>query len=57
MDTPPEYVCNADQTGIYCQKLSNHVYVYEANKKGYSGVKQMKDNTRITLVVGASAIG
>ena len=33
------------------------MYDDEANKKGYSGVKQMKDKTYITLMVGTSASG
>ena len=51
VDTIPECVWNADQTGLYYQNLPNSVYVDEANKKDYAGVKQMKYNTRITLMV------
>ena len=52
VDTPPECVYNAYQTGLYCQKLPNRVYVDEANKKDCAGVKQMKYKTGITLMVG-----
>ena len=55
--TPPECVYNADQTGIYYNKLPNCVYGDEANKKDCAGVKQMKDKTLIALMVGTSAIG
>ena len=37
--TPTECVYNIDQTGLYYQKLLNHVYVDEANKRDYAGVK------------------
>ena len=57
LDTPPEFIYNADQNVLYYQNLPNHVYVDESNKKYYSGVKQMKDKTRITLVVGTLASG
>ena len=57
MDTPPECVYNANQTDLYYQNLPNLVYIDEANKKNYAGVKQMKDKTRITLMVGTSAGG
>ena len=50
VDTPPEWIYNADQTGLYYQNFPNHVYVDEANKKDYYGLKQMKDKTRIRLV-------
>ena len=38
-DTPWECIYNAYQTGLYYQKLLNHVYVDEANKRDYAGVK------------------
>ena len=55
--TPSEWVYNTDQTGIYYQNLPNIVYVGEWNKKYYSSVKQMKDKTCITLIVGTLASG
>ena len=55
--TPPEYVYNAYQTGLYYQKTPNRVYVDEANKKNYDCVNQMRDKTRITLMVGTSVSG
>ena len=54
---PPSCVYNADQTGLYYQKLPNRVYVDKAAKKTYAGVKQMKDKTRVTLMVCTSADG
>ena len=55
--TPTECVYNSNQTGLYYQKLPNLVYIYEATKKDYYGVKQMIDKTRITLMVETPAIG
>ena len=55
--TPPEYVYNAYQTGLYYQKTPNRVYVDEANKNDYSGENKMKDKTHITLMVGTSTSG
>ena len=54
---PPSCVYNADQTGLYYQKLPNRVYVDKDAKKTYAGVKQMKDKTRVTLMVCTSADG
>ena len=56
LDTPLECVYNADQTGLYYQKLQNRVYVDEANKKDYSGVKQIKEKNRITIIMGTVGI-
>ena len=47
----PSCVYNADQMGLYFQKLPNHMYVDAKKKKSYASVKQMKDKTRITLIV------
>ena len=47
--TPPEYVYNADQIGVYYQQLSNCVYVDEADKTYYAGVKWIKDKTFIKV--------
>ena len=57
LDTTPELVYNVDQTSIYYQKLPNSVYVDEVNKNYYDSVRQMKDETHITLVVGTSSSG
>ena len=57
VDTPPEFVYNACQNGLYYQNLPNRVYINEANKKGYYGVKLIKYKTRITFMVGTSASG
>lgn len=48
---------NGDQTGLYYQKLPNWMYVDKDAKKTYAGVKQMKDKTRITLMVRTAADG
>ena len=50
-------VYNADQTGLFFQKLPNSLYVDKAKKKDYAGTKRMKDKERITLMVCTSADG
>ena len=50
-------VYNADQTGLYHQKLPNRMYVNANEKKDYAGVKRMKDKTRITLMMCTAADG
>ena len=54
---PPSCVYNGDQMGLYYQKLPNRMYVDKDAKKTYAGVKQMKDKTRITLMVCTAADG
>ena len=48
---------NADQTGLYYQKLPNALYVRKDEKKKARGTKQMKDTTRVTLMVCTAANG
>ena len=48
---------NADQTGLYHQKLPHRVYIDKAATTTMHGVKQMKDKTRITLMVVTAASG
>jgi len=50
-------IYNADQTGLYHQKLPNRMYVKKDQKKNYAGAKQMKDKNRITLMVCTAASG
>jgi hypothetical protein len=54
---PPACIYNADQTGLFYQKLPNRMYVDKGNKKDYAGAKQMKDRTRITLMICTAADG
>ena len=54
---PAERIYNADQTGLFYQKLPNKLYVNKDKKNNYSGAKQMKDKTRITLMVCTAADG
>ena len=51
-----EWVYNADQTGLFYNKLPNQMYV-SAARKDYRGVKQMKSKDRVTLMVATSAVG
>ena len=54
-DLDPSCVYNADQTGLYYQKLPNWMYVNAKKKKSYAGVKQMKDKTQIIVMVCTAA--
>ena len=54
---PPSRVYNGDQTGLYYQKLPNRMYVDKDTKHTHAGVKQMKDKTRVTLMVCTAADG
>jgi hypothetical protein len=56
-DIKPSCLYNGDQTGLYYQKLPNRMYVDADKKKNYSGVKQMKDKTRITIMVCTASDG
>ena len=56
-DISLDRIYNADQTGLYYQKLPNTMYVNTAEKHTARGVKQMKDKTRLTLMVCTSATG
>jgi hypothetical protein len=49
-------VYNADQTGLFFNKLPNRMYI-NCNEKHYRGVKQMKSKDRVTLMVASSAAG
>ena len=49
-------IYNADQTGLFFNKLPNRIYVDKA-AKDYRGVKQMKSKDRVTLMVATSATG
>ena len=48
---PPSRVYNGDQTGLYYQKLPNRMYVDKGTKHNHAGIKQMKNKTRVILVV------
>jgi hypothetical protein len=53
---PLEHVYNADQTGLFFNKLPNRIYVDKASND-YDGVKQMKSKDQLTLMVAISAGG
>ena len=50
-------VWNADQSGLYYQKFPNRMYCLPEERSTIRGVKQMKDKTRITLMICTSASG
>ena len=54
---PLKYIYNADQTGLYHQKLPSWIYIDKANKKDLASVKRMKDKTHVTLMVCTAADG
>jgi DDE superfamily endonuclease len=56
-DIPAARIYNADQTGLFFQKLPNRIYVNKSIKDDYAGAKQMKDKNRITLMVCTAADG
>jgi hypothetical protein len=53
---PLERVYNADQTGLFFNKLPNRIYVDKV-ANDYHGVKQMKSKDWVTLMVATSAVG
>lgn len=50
-------ILNADQTGLYYQKLPNRIYCNKDLRNSIRGVKQMKDKNRITIMVCTAASG
>ena len=48
---PPSRVYDTDQAGVYYKKLHNRMYVDYDTKHTYTGVKQIKDKTRVILMV------
>ena len=53
----PDRIYNADQTGLFYQKLPNTMYVNKTERATARGTKQMRDKTRVTLMVCTSASG
>ena len=50
-------IYNADQTGLFYQKLPNQLYADKNAMRTTRGVKQMKSKERITLMVAIAADG
>ena len=50
-------VYNADQTGLFHNKMPNRLYVNESEQKTTKGVKQMKSKDRVTLMICTAADG
>ncbi len=55
-DVAPNWVYNADQTGLYFTKLPNRLYVKKAERKNFAA-KQMNAKELDTLIVCAAADG
>ena len=53
----PSRIFNVDQTGLYYTKLLNRLYIEHSRKKNYTGVKQMKDKHRVTIMILIAANG
>lgn len=56
-DIPMERIFNANQTGLYHQKLPNNMYFRKNERSTIRGSKIMKDKNRITVMVCTSAAG
>jgi hypothetical protein len=50
-----EHMYNADQTGLFFNKMPNRMYIKSNRRKFVKGVKQMKSKDRVTLMVCTSA--
>jgi len=55
-DLSIDRVYNADQTGLFYNKLPNRIYI-DKDEQDYRGVKQMKSKDRVTLMVASSGAG
>ena len=53
----PDTVYNADQSGLFYQKLPNSTYVKKSKTKDIKGTKGMKDKTRLTMMICTAASG
>jgi len=53
----PDRLYNADQTGLFFQKLPNRIYCDKEVRRTSRGAKQMKSKERITLMVAVAADG
>jgi hypothetical protein len=53
----PECLYNADQTGLFYNKMPNRMYIERERRKEFKGVKAMKSKDRITLMVCTSCNG
>ena len=50
-------IYNADQTGLFYNKLPNRMYLRKEQVKNTRGVKLMKSKDRLTLMVATAADG
>jgi len=57
LNIPQSWVYNANQTGLFFQKLPNRLYADKDATRSTHGVKQMKSKDRITLMVAIAANG
>ena len=54
---PLNRIFNADQTGLFYQKLPNRTYCLITERQTVRGVKRMKDKERITVMLYTYAAG
>jgi hypothetical protein len=55
-DITLDHLYNADQTGLFYNKLPNCVYI-DKDQQDYHGIKQMKSKDQVMLMVASSASG
>jgi hypothetical protein len=55
-DLSMDCVYNADQTGLFYNKLPNRIYI-DKDEEDYHGVKQMKSKDRVMLMVASTGAG
>ena len=53
----PSAIYNAYQTGLFYRKLPNTIYAKDCRKNEYADATQMKDKTRLTLMVCTAVSG
>jgi hypothetical protein len=54
---PRERIFNADQTGLFFQKLPNTMDCKKSERNTVKGAKKMKDKNKVTIMVCTSAAG
>ena len=57
IDCKMEHVYNADQTGLFYQKLPNGTYLQKGAKRTACGTKGMTDKAQVTLMICTLSAG
>ena len=53
----PSAIYNADQTGLFYQKLPNTIYAEDCRKNEYAGAKHMKDKIQLKFMFCTAVSG